>query len=156
MRNLKPSEPVPADAADHAEQFALSWYDRLESFARNRLRELGIPDHQVGAFDHDFGFRRAAFHPKERTGGGNSPGARINLNSGVLNPDLLVRHPSPAVSSIWQRARLRDRCDAVIAHEYHEAQGLSHVEAERRAAETDLPLTEGARRILRAMIEGKR
>jgi hypothetical protein len=41
-------------------------------------------------------------NPKERTGGCVSPGGRINLNSGVFNPDLLVPHPSPTVSSIWQ------------------------------------------------------
>jgi hypothetical protein len=149
---LEPAEPVPHDGADHAEQFALTWYDRLEFFSRRRLRELGIPDHQIGALDHDFDLRLAAFHPKERTGG-ISPGARINLNSGVFNPDLLVPHPSPTVSSIWRKARLRDRCDAVIAHEYHEGQGVSHAEAERRAAQTELPVTEGARRILRAMAE---
>jgi hypothetical protein len=77
----------------------------------------------------------------------------MNLNSGVLNPELLGPHPNPRVSWIWARARLRDRCDAVIAHEYHEGQGMSHAEAERRAAETELPVTDGARRILRAMAE---
>jgi hypothetical protein len=151
--NLAPPEPVPVDAADHAEQFALTWYDLLESFTRKRLSALGIPDEQIGAPDHDFHLRHAAFHPKERTGGGISPGARINLNSGVFNPDLLVPHPGPTVSSIWFRARLRDGCDAVIAHEYHEGQGLSHDEAERRAAHTDLPVTDEARRILCAMAE---
>ena len=151
--NLTPRESVPADASEHAEQFARSWYDRLESFTRQRMRELGIPDHQIGAFDRDFDLRLAAFHPKERTGGGTSPGARINLNSGVFNPDQLVPHPSPSVTSIWRTARLRDRCDAVIAHEYHEGQGATHAEAECRAAQTDLPLTGGARRILQAMME---
>jgi hypothetical protein len=153
---VAPPEPIPTDPRDHAEQFAVAWYDRLESFARKRLRQLGIPDHQIGAQDRDFNLRLAAFHPRERTGGGVSPGGRINLNSGVLNPDLLVPHPSPTVSSIWRRARLRDRCDAVIAHEWHEGQGLSHAEAERRAAETELPVTPGARRILQAMIERER
>ena len=85
-----------------------------------------------------------------------SPQARINLNSGVFNPELLVPHPSPTVSSIWGKARLRDRCDAVIAHEYHEGQGVSHSEAERRAADTELRITDGARRILRAMAERER
>jgi len=154
--NLAPREPIPPNAADHAEQFALTWYDRLESLTRKRLRELGIPDHQIGAFDDDFDLRLAAFHPKERTGGGISPGARINLNSGVFNPGLLVRHPSPTVSSIWGKASLRDRCDAVIAHEYHEGQGVSHAEAERQAAQTELPVTDGARRIRRAMVERRR
>jgi hypothetical protein len=30
------------------------------------------------------------------------PARSIHLNSGVYNPDLLVPHPSPTVSSIWQ------------------------------------------------------
>ncbi len=71
--NLAPPEPVPADPADHAEQFALAWYDHLESFARGRLRELGIPEHQIGAFDHDFDRRVAAFYPRKRTGAASRP-----------------------------------------------------------------------------------
>jgi hypothetical protein len=35
----------------------------------------------IGADDIDHVFRHAAFPAKERTGGGNSPGARISLNS---------------------------------------------------------------------------
>ena len=44
----------------------------------------------------------------------------------------------------------------MIAHEYHEGQGVSHSEAERRAADTELRITDGARRILRAMAERER
>ena len=32
----------------------------------------------------------------------------------------------------------------MIAHEYHEGQGVSHSEAEHRAAETELRITDGA------------
>jgi hypothetical protein len=154
--NLAPPELVPADPADHAVDFSLRWYDRLEILARERLARLGIPREQIGAFDQDCDYRLAAFHPKERTGGGISPGARINLNSGIFNPDLLAGHPGPGVSSIWKSARLRDRFDAVAAHEFSEGRGVSHADAERLAARTDLSVTDGARRILRAMAEGGR
>jgi hypothetical protein len=154
--NLAPPEPVPTDPAEHAIDFSLRWYDYLEGLARKRLAQLGIPHEQIGALDHDFNYRIAAFHPQEETGGGCSPGARINLNSGIFNPELLAGHPSPRVSSIWRKARLRDRFDAVTAHEFHEGQGLSHEEAERQAANTELPVTDGARRILRAMAERER
>jgi hypothetical protein len=97
--------------------------------------------------------RLAAFHPKERTGGGISPGPRINLNSDIFNPDLLDGHPNSNVSSIWRDRCVKDRMDAVTAHEFHEGQGVSHEEAERRAANTELPVTEGASLILRAMAE---
>jgi hypothetical protein len=90
VRRLAKAEPIPADPTEHAVQFAQDWYDRLEFHARRRMRELGIPEHRIGAYDLDFDFRRAAFFPKEVSGGAHSPGARINLNSGILNPELLA------------------------------------------------------------------
>jgi hypothetical protein len=115
------------------------------------MRELGIPEHRIGAYDIDYDFRHAAFHPKERTGGSNSPGARINLNSGILNPELLSPELGPEVAALWGKCRLRDRMDAVIAHEHHESLGLSHPETVAEAPDTPLPVREGARRILRAI-----
>jgi hypothetical protein len=125
------------------------------------MRDLGIPDSRIDAYDIDFDFRLAAFFPKERTGGENSPGARINLNSGILNPELLAEIYAPEVSRVWERRRLRDRMDAVIVHEDIEGlevangQGFAaaHAVAIARAPETSRPITEGARRILRAMAE---
>jgi hypothetical protein len=150
---LAPREPIPADPAEHAVQFAEAWYDRLEFHARGRIRELGIAEPRVGAYDIDHDFRHAAFHPQERTGGSNSPGARINLNSGVLNPELLAPELGPEVTTLWEKSRLRDRMDAIIAHEHHESLGLSHPEAVAQAADTPLPIREGARHILRAIYE---
>jgi hypothetical protein len=111
--------------------------------------------------DIDFDFRHAAFFPKERTGGENSPGARINLNSGVLNPKLLASRFGPEGSELSERGRLRDRIDAVIVHEdtkglkVVENQGFkaAHTEALIQGPETTRPITEGARNILRAMTE---
>ena len=67
VRLLAKAEPIPADPAEHAIQFAQDWYDRLEFHSRRRMRELGIPEHRIGAYDLDFDFRRAAFFPKERS-----------------------------------------------------------------------------------------
>jgi hypothetical protein len=117
------------------------------------MRELGIPEHRIGAYDIDHNFRHAAFHPKERTGGSNSPGARINLNSGILNPELLSPELGPEVARLWGKGRLRDRMDVVIAHEHHESLGLSHPETVAQAPDTPLPISEGARRILLAIRE---
>ena len=99
VRLLAEAEPIPADPAEHAVQFAEDWYDRLEFHSRRRMRELGIPEHRIGAYDIDYDFRHAAFHPKERTGGSNSPGA-LNLNSGILNPELLSPELGPKVAAI--------------------------------------------------------
>jgi len=153
-------EPIPADGADHAVQFAQDWCDRFEYHARRRMRELGIPEHRIGAYDVDYDFRHAAFFPKGRTGGENSPGVRINLNSGLLNPELLAEGRSGAdAAQCWQEARLRDRIDAVIVHE--EIEGLAiaegqdfdtaHATAVAEAPYTPRPISAEARRILRAM-----
>jgi hypothetical protein len=158
---LAKPEPIPTDPADHAEEFALRYFEPLEDYSRKRMRELGIPEGRIGAYDIDFDFRHAAFFPKERTGGENSPGARINLNSGVLNPKLLASRFGPEGSELSERGRLRDRIDAVIVHEdtkglkVVENQGFkaAHTEALIQGPETTRPITEGARNILRAMTE---
>jgi hypothetical protein len=156
-----PPEQIPADPAEHAEDFALRYYEPLEAYSRRRMRELGISNDRTGAYDIDFDFRHAAFFPKERTGGENSPGARININSGVLNPTLLAQRFGPQASVVWEKARLRDRIDAVIVHEdieglkVAEGQGFAaaHAAAVAQAPDAPCPITEGARRILRSMAE---
>ena len=65
------------------------------------------------------------------------------------------------MSEVWERCRLRDRIDAVIVHEdieglkVAEGQGFdaAHAAAVAQAPVTPRPITEGARRILRAMVE---
>ena len=79
--------------------------------------------------------------------------ARINLNSGILNPELLSPELGPKVATLWGKCRLQDRMDAVIAHEHHESLGLSHPETVAQAPDTPLPISAGARRILRAIRE---
>jgi hypothetical protein len=159
VRRLARAEPVPADPAEHAARFAQEWYDRLEFHSRRRMRELGIPEQRIGAYDVDFDFRNAAFHPKERTGGGNSPGARVNLGSVILNPELLAPELGPEVLALWAKGRLRDRMDAVIAHE--DIEGLRVAAGDKpkaalavavaQAPDSPRPISEGARRILRAI-----
>jgi len=56
-------------------------------------------------------------------------------------------------TSVWATSPIRDRIDAVIAHEYTEVRTGSHGSAEALAAETPLPIRDGARLILRAIAE---
>jgi hypothetical protein len=67
-----------------------------------------------------------------------------------LNPRLNAEEIGPRASAIWARARLRDRIDAVIAHESEESIAGAHEGAAIRAADTALSISDTARRILRA------
>jgi hypothetical protein len=46
-------EQVPANPADHAEDFAHRWREKLEEYRALRMEELGIPDHMNGEPDYD-------------------------------------------------------------------------------------------------------
>ena len=61
---------VPADPADHAEDFAHRYADKLDWLAGIRMEELKISKDRIGSNDHDHGLVRQAFNPYERHGGG--------------------------------------------------------------------------------------
>jgi hypothetical protein len=137
----------PTDIAEHASQVAQEWEGVGETYARRRMREVGIPPSQIGQPDYGGDGRWRPFDPYERQGGKNTTGAIVN--SGVLNPDLLKGGKG---GCMWQRMRLKDRIDAIIAHEYEELRhGGSHAAALKAAPKTDLPISDEARRMCRAM-----
>lgn len=141
------SEKPPPDPADHAEDFARRYAQELDYLTGDRMTELGIPTDKTGSRIPGQG--HACFMPHESTGVGNDPAGGLTLDSGVLNPELLGTLPG---NQEWAKARLRDRFDAAIAHEHEEARrGGSYVEALRHAPDTELPIREEARHILRAM-----
>lgn len=43
----------PPDHADHAEDFAHRWRDKLEAYCAVRMEELGIPEDMIGQPDYD-------------------------------------------------------------------------------------------------------
>ena len=96
--------------------------------------------------DFDGDGRWRAFIAGNRVGGNLTTG--ITINSGVINPELLKGKKG---GRLWPKARLRDRIDAVIAHEYEEDRLGTHEKALKAAPKTELPVNEGARRILKAM-----
>ena len=140
------SDKPPENAADHAEDFAQRWQDRLDRYCALRMSDLGVPSEKIGAPDYKHGISWCAFNPHDRDGGGITTG--IVVDSGVFNPELLKGKTG---ARVWENSRLRDRIDAVIAHEYEESRHGTHARALRAAAGTDMPITGGARRILRAM-----
>ncbi len=143
-----------SDSAQHASQVSREWEEVAEAYVQRRMRELGIPEHQIGAPDYDRDGERHAFLPAEMEGGTNDLHGRLFVDSGALNPELNARLNGPEATKRWSRSRLRDRIDSVIAHEHLEAQGVPHDDVVERAADTPLPISENARRILRATAEG--
>jgi hypothetical protein len=140
-------EKPPTNPADHAQDFSDRYAQEMDYLSGDRMRELGIPTDRIGSRTPGQG--HATFIPNERSGGGNDPAGGLTLDSGVFNPELRGTLPG---SAEWAKARLRDRVDAAIAHEQEESRrGGSHVEALKHAPETELPIHEGARHILRAM-----
>jgi hypothetical protein len=154
VHRLQPPVPVPLDPAEHARQFAAEWADRLEVYARRRMREVGVPEHLIGTVDLENRVERRAFFPHQSSGSRKIYRRGINIDSGILNPALLDELPDPEVRSEWAHARLLDRADAVIAHEFEEATGadpVDHPKAVRKAPDTRLGISEAARRILVAI-----
>ena len=139
---------VPADPAEHAQRVAREWQDVAESNVRGRMKELGISPDRIGAIEYSEGGVRRAFSATEGMGGTCDQFGRLYVDSGCLNPELLKGQKG---ARVFARARLRDRIDAIIAHEYEENRTGSHEAALKRAAKTDLKVTKGARRILKAM-----
>jgi hypothetical protein len=136
----------PADIAEHASQVAQEWRDVADRYVERRNRELGIPDQMNGQPDYAGDGRWHHFDPFGREGGTNTTG--VVVNSAVLNPELLKGEKG---GRIWPKLRLRDRIDAIIAHEYEELRaGGKHAKAVKNAAKTDLPISAEARRLNRA------
>jgi hypothetical protein len=145
---------VPADPAEHAGRFAREWQDVAETYVKRRMKELGIPEERIGSSDHRHGLGRSAFNPYERDAGGVSPGGRLNVDSGVLNPEQMS-HLAPPAPEAWRKARLRTRIDAAIAHEDMEWRAGTHEAAVELAPETDLPIGRKPRALLRAIRLGE-
>jgi hypothetical protein len=148
-------EKPPSVPADHAEDFAHRWADRLDQYAAERMEHLGIPPERIGSSDHKHRIDWCAFNPHERDAGGLATGGRINVDSGVLNPVWNAGVIGPRGSALWACSRLRDRIDAAIAHEEMEYRTGSHESAVELAPETDLPVGGRVRALLRAIRLGE-
>lgn len=144
----------PADIAEHASVLAREWEDVGEAYVQHTMRELGIPEHRIGAPDYERGGVRRAFLSEETKGGTNDAAGRLYVDSGVLNPELNSEIIGSDAVRKWARARMRDRIAAVIAHEEMESRGTSHDDVVQLVPDTDLPIGDNARQILRSIAEG--
>lgn len=139
---------LPADIADFARRFQ----DPLSRMIGNRMRHVGVPEDMIGIewWGVDPGpFVR--YHPPQlggniRVGLSGKPG--INVDPAVFDSNA----PNMGNLTSWTTAGLRDRIDAVIAHEYTEALappgGDFHIHAVLYAENTPLSISDRARQIL--------
>jgi hypothetical protein len=158
MIGTPPSQrPLWHDPKAHAKDFALRYATELDYAISQRMMELGIPDRQIGMKNIGYGPPRLAFQPHGEVGGRIAPNGEILVDSGVLNDDLLREHYGDKAAKRFADSSLRHRVDAVVAHELEEYRhGMDHEAAVKHAPETDLPISDRAREILREMRKGRR
>src|SRR4051794_41799272 len=77
----------PADAGLHASEIAREWEDVGEGYVRRRMKELGIPNHQIGQPDYGGDGRGGALDPFQRQGGKKTTGAGVEF--GGLEPRMV-------------------------------------------------------------------
>jgi hypothetical protein len=119
------------------------------------MKKLGIDDDRIGAKDRRNNVEWRAFFPDEQDGGGNSPGERLNLDSGIFNDDLMQPLGMRA-DRAWRRASVETRTMAILPHEDVESRGHTHEEAVEMAPDTVLPISRAARDLLRIIREEQR
>src|SRR5271157_5497903 len=73
---------VPADPVEHASQFALKWWDKLDEYAAVRMEELGIPLERIGLSDLSTASPGARSIPSTRPAGASAPGAASSSTPG--------------------------------------------------------------------------
>jgi hypothetical protein len=147
----------PSDPADHAEDFSRRYAEDLDTVAAQAMMVLLVPDNQKGARDPDRHREHHGFFPADRTGGSVSPAGQITLDSGLMNPELLSLAYDEATQEMWKHIRIKDRAQAIIAHELveHQYEG-DHELALIAGPETALPISQAARELLRQMENGWR
>ncbi len=163
LKRIRRHEPVgfplgqhiPVNPADHAEDFARRYAEPLDWHAGIHLQELGIPTDRIGSNDHDHGLIGAAFNAYERHRGGITHAGQINFDSGSFNPEQITKEYGKRAGKLWAESSVRDRWDALAADEDAEwRMGMDHDAAVRIAPDTELPISDRARRILVEMKRG--
>ena len=83
-----PRKPDRRDT-EGARAYSIQNAEALDQWAALFMKKLGIHDDRIGANDRQHGLQWRAVFPREQDGGGNSPGERLNLDSGIFNDHLM-------------------------------------------------------------------
>jgi hypothetical protein len=151
---MTPRKPDRRDAEGEL-VYPIQHTEALDQWAALFMKSMGIDDDRIGASDRKHGVEWRAFFPNEQDGGGNTPGQRLNLDSGIFNDDLMQLFGLNAHLA-WRRSSVQTRAMAVLAHEDVESKGHTHEEAVEMAPDTALAITHAARELLRIIREEQR
>lgn len=142
----------PETPAEHAVDFSRRYADDLDIVAGQAMLDLGLADEQMGGRDPSRNSEHHCFFPTERSGGTVNHVGQVTLDSGLMNPALLDTNYDQLAQEAWRHTRLRDRAQAIIAHELAEAEyDGDHELALIAGPETELPVSHAARELLRRM-----
>jgi hypothetical protein len=150
------TDKPPPDPADHAQDFSYRYAQDLDIVAGQTMMDLGLSNNLMGGRDPERAGEHHSFFPSDREGGTVSRTGQITLDSGMMNPDLMAPYDE-ATQKLWRRTRIRDRAQAIIAHELAEYEyGGDHELALIAGPETTLPISHAARELLKQMERGWR
>jgi hypothetical protein len=145
----RPVYQLPPEIAEFADRFQ----EPLNYVVSDRMRRVGVPEEMIGI--DWYGIDQGAFvrYQPPQIGGNLRVDVRgrrgINVDAAVFDAD------APKVGQLpsWRSASLKERIDAVIAHEHAEVtapDGVDfHIHAVQTAENTPLRITDQARQILR-------
>ena len=158
MEGFPTSYVRSANFERHVMEFINNWQAEpiLNDYITRRMEQLGIKLSAIGIIDDTeagSAFSAGTFQGGRNAVVGRFPAAAnltkggIHVDAGVFDSALEPTSPS------WASASLRDRIDAVIVHEYLEYQsnlrfGARHLDAISLGPSTNMPVSEGALRIL--------
>jgi hypothetical protein len=151
---MTPHKPARRDAKG-ALAHSIQHAEAMDQWSALLMEKLGIDKDRIGAKDRRNNVQWRAFFPDEQDGGGNSPGGRLNLDSGVFNDDLMQTLGARAEKA-WRGASVETRAMVVLPHEEIESRGYTHEDAVEMAPDTALPITHAARELLRIIREEQR
>jgi len=143
-----PVYQLPADIADFADRYQ----EPLSRAIGNRMLQVGVPDEMIGV--EWWGVDKGPFVRYQPPQLGGNVRVGINGKPGINVDPAVFDGDAPKVGNLasWRSASLRDRIDAVIAHEYTETlapQGADcHIHALKSAENTLLKISDWARQVL--------
>ncbi len=151
---MTPRKPDRRDA-EGAGAYSIENAVALDQWAAVFMEKMGIDKLRIGSSDRQHGVEWRAFFPDEGEGGGNSPGGRLNLDSGIFNDDLM-KPVGVCSDKLLRRASVETRAMAILPHEDIESRGYTHEEAVEMSPDTALPISHAARELLRGIREEER